>query len=195
MLTPAPEKPVLSVEEMNEALSSLSDADLIRLGRIARRYSLGRIDPDDLLQQTFEAALEGNRNCPRGISLIAFLAGTMRSLASSLFKSHTRSPELLLIARTGDDCDETSVDIDKPTEVPNADQMLISEEESAAIRTAILSLFADDEHARLIVEGNMEGMDASELRELTGLDGTAYNSKRRLMRRRIDKAYPEGWKL
>ena len=127
--------------------------------------------------------------------MIAFLAGTLRSLASSRFKSHTRSPELLLIANPDDDCDEISAEIDKPAGAPNPDQLLISEEESAAIRTAILSLFVDDELARLIVEGDMEGMDASELRELTGLDGTAYNSKRRLIRRRIDKAYPEGWKI
>jgi DNA-directed RNA polymerase specialized sigma24 family protein len=194
---PAPEKSVLSMQEMNEALSSLSDADLIRLGRIARRRCLGRINPDDLLQQSFVAALDGSRNCPRDIGMIAFLAGTMRSLASSWFKSLTRSPELQMLSTSDDDCDEISVHLDKPTNEPNADQKLISEQEEAAIRTAILSLFADDELARLIVEGDMEGIDADELRELTVLNVTAYNSKRRLrlIRRRIDKAYPEGWKL
>ena len=33
-----------------------------------------------------------------------------------------------------------------------------------------------------------------EVRELTGLDKTAYDSKRKLIRRRIDKKYPEGFK-
>lgn len=37
-------------------------------------------------------------------------------------------------------------------------------------------------------------MTAEELRELTGLSLTAYNSKRRLIRRRIDNAFPQGWK-
>lgn len=195
MLTLVPKKPVLTVEEKYEALSSLSDADLIRLGRIARRYCFGRIDPDDLLQQAFVAALDGSRNCPRDIGIITFMAGTIRSLSSSRFKSFTRSPELHLIVAQNDDCEEIPVEIGIPTEVPSADQLLISEQETSAIHTAILSLFADDELARLIVEGDMEGMDASELRELTGLDGTVFNSKRRLIRRRIDKAYPEGWKL
>jgi hypothetical protein len=66
--------------------------------------------------------------------------------------------------------------------------------ETAAIHSAILSLFADDEIARLIVEGDMDDMEACEIRDLTGLDEKAYASKRRLIRRRIDKAYPKGWK-
>jgi RNA polymerase sigma-70 factor (ECF subfamily) len=40
----------------------------------------------------------------------------------------------------------------------------------------------------------MENLNADELRELTGLDKTAYDSKLKLIRRRIDNKYPEGWK-
>ncbi len=195
MLTPAPEKPVFSTEEIGEALSVLSDAALIRLRRIARWYAKGRIDPDDLLQQSFVAALEGSRQCPRDIGIIPFIVGTVRSLASSRFKSLSRSPELQSIAASDDDCDPLPFDKGAPSEAPNADQLLISEQEEIAIRAAILSLFSDDEIASVVVEGIMDKMDASELRELTGLDETAYSSKRRLIRRRIDKAYPEGWKL
>lgn len=68
------------------------------------------------------------------------------------------------------------------------------EQSEAAIRGAVLALFDDDQQARDIVEGTMVDLSADELRELTGLDKTAYASKRKLMRRRIDKAYPEGWK-
>jgi hypothetical protein len=38
----------------------------------------------------------------------------------------------------------------------------------------------------------MEEMEGEELQELTELDATAYQSKRRLIRRRIDKTFPEG---
>lgn len=195
MLAPVPEKPSFSTDEMKEALSSLSDADMLRLGRIARRYSRGRIDPDDLLQQAFVVILDGSRKRPRDIAIMSFLAGTLRSLASSRFKSLSRLPELQLLAAADDDCDDLLIEATRPSDAPNPDQVLISEQDAATIHGAILSLFADDEIARLIVEGDMEGMDASEMQELTGLDRTAYNSKRRLIRRRIDKAYPEGWKL
>jgi RNA polymerase sigma-70 factor (ECF subfamily) len=39
-----------------------------------------------------------------------------------------------------------------------------------------------------------EGIEGEELRELTELDMTGYATKRRLIRRRIDKAFPQGWK-
>jgi RNA polymerase sigma-70 factor (ECF subfamily) len=39
----------------------------------------------------------------------------------------------------------------------------------------------------------MDGIDGEELRALCELDVTAYNSKRRLVRRRIEKAFPKGW--
>lgn len=195
MLAPVPEKPSFSTDEMKEALSSLSDTDMLRLSKIARRYSKGRIDPDDLLQQAFVVILDGSRKCPRDIAIMALLAGTLRSLASSRFKSLSRSPELQLIAVPDDDCDEPLIEATRPSDAPNPDQVLISEQDAATIHGAIFSLFADDEIARLIVEGDMEEMDACEIQELTGLDKTAYNSKRRLIRRRIDKAYPEGWKL
>jgi RNA polymerase sigma-70 factor (ECF subfamily) len=40
----------------------------------------------------------------------------------------------------------------------------------------------------------MDGWSAEELRAYTGLDKTAYDSKRKLIRRRLNKAYSEGWK-
>ena len=61
------------------------------------------------------------------------------------------------------------------------------------MKACLLSLFEDDEIAQLILEGMMEGIEGEELRELTDLDNTAYQSKRRLIRRRIDKKFPKGW--
>jgi RNA polymerase sigma-70 factor (ECF subfamily) len=81
-----------------------------------------------------------------------------------------------------------------PDGTGTAEQQLIQDEDAALIRRDVLALFDDDLQARDMVEGIMEGMTVDELRELTGLDKTAYNSKRRLIRRRIDKAYPDEWK-
>ncbi len=55
-------------------------------------------------------------------------------------------------------------------------------------RQEVIGLFADDPAAQVIVEGVMEGMRGEDLRALTDLDPTAYESKRRLIRRRIEKA-------
>lgn len=58
----------------------------------------------------------------------------------------------------------------------------------------MLALFEDDETAAILVMGMMDDMDGEDLRELTGLNKTAFASKRRLVRRRIDQAFPRGWK-
>jgi DNA-directed RNA polymerase specialized sigma24 family protein len=74
-------------------------------------------------------------------------------------------------------------------------EAMIRDEDDRAVQQAIVALFADDETAQIIVEGMMDGLEGEELRELCGLNQRAYASERRMIRRRIDKAYPKGWKL
>lgn len=62
------------------------------------------------------------------------------------------------------------------------------------IRREIIALFDDDLEAQTIAEGTMDGMEGEELRSCTGLDEKAFATKRRLVRRRIDKAFPKGRK-
>ena len=62
-------------------------------------------------------------------------------------------------------------------------------------RQKMLALFTDDQQARDLLDGIMEGYEERAARLLTDLDETSFASKRRLIRRRIDKHYPTGWKL
>ncbi len=71
---------------------------------------------------------------------------------------------------------------------------MAQEQTAAVIRGEVLALFDDDPVAHDIVEGRMEDLSADELRELTGLDQKAYDSKLRLIRRRINNKYPKGWR-
>jgi DNA-directed RNA polymerase specialized sigma24 family protein len=181
----------LTTSEIVQEISSISDAGWIRLRKVAEKYSYGRICPDDLLHEAFLRALEGRRKCPKGIDVIKFIAETMRSLSSSKLKSLDRKPVLHVISTSNDDDDPG---IDPPHHGPTSEQAIISNQESYEIRSAILSLFSDDEIAQVIIEGDMEEIDSKEIQDLTGLDKKAFASKRRLIRRRIDRAFPEGWK-
>lgn len=179
------------LSNIEEALSTISDAGWIRLRKAAKFLSYGRLDPDDLLQGALVNVLEGRRRCPPELDVIRLITGTMRSLASSKIKSLKRMPDVhVLSSGNGED----KPGLDPEDERPNAEQEIVSFEETAAIRAAIMSLFDGDEMAQIIIKGDMEGVDAKELYDLTGLDKTAYASKRRLIRRRIEHAYPEGWK-
>lgn len=180
-----------SRDEIASAIRALTPADLARLRKVAQHYAAGRrVEVNDLLQEAFVRAID-SRACPTDITVVKFLAEAMRSIAHGEAEKVENRLILVSVAQTG----QHEMDaLDFPDAAQNAEAGLISEQDAAAIRRALLALFDDDPVARDIVEGSMEEMTAEELRELTGLDKTAYDSKRKLIRRRIDKAYPEGWK-
>ena len=172
-----------SREEIASAIRAFSDADWARLRAVARRYAIGRpIEWEDLLQESMRRAIDG-RICPSHVDVVKFLAEAMRSIAHG--ESELVEHRLVLVAKTGDE-----LGVADPN--PHAEDMLISEQSAATLRKDVLALFDDDPVARDIVEGIMELMSPEELRELTDLGQTDYDSKRRLIRRRIDKAYPRG---
>ena len=115
----------------------------------------------------------------------------MRSIADGEAEKIENQVALTPIAQLGDEQDGV---VDPEELRLNAEDAAIGTQNVAAIHHAMLALFNDDSQARDLVEGIMEGFTADELRELTGLDETSYASKRRLIRRTIDKHYPEGWK-
>ncbi len=194
MTTTEPALEHLSADELRATLDGLTEADWLRLGKIARTFSYThRLGPDDLLQIALERALAGSRRCPRKVDVFRFLAEVMRSIASDHAKSFKRKPELRLVPRHDDD-DGQPVEYDHPDPTPNPEVALASEQGAERILASLLAVFADDAVAQTIVEGIAEGMGAQELRELTALNETEYASKRRLIRRRLEKAFPEGWK-
>lgn len=181
----------LSRDDLAEAIRALTAADWIRLNKAATFYAAGRpISPKDLLQEAFARAMDG-RQCPTDVTVVKFLAEAMRSIAHG----EAEKVEHRLVLLSASASDETGQEAFAfPDAGPNAEQCMVTDETVAEIRSAILALFADDEHAQIIAEGLMDDIDGEDLRALCGLEATAYNSKRRLVRRRIEKAYPEGWK-
>jgi DNA-directed RNA polymerase specialized sigma24 family protein len=181
--------PSRSSAEIAEAIRTLTPVDCVRLRKVAQRYAFGRpIEPEDLLQEAYMRALDG-RHSPTNVDVVKFLAEAMRSIAHG--EAEKAENKLTLVPIAGDH--ESQV-LSHPDPTPNAEEGLVVEQNAAIIRRSLLALFSDDARARDIVEGTLEDLTAEELRELTGLDETSYASKRRLIRRKIDKAYPNGWK-
>lgn len=185
---------IRSRDEIAAAIRSLTPADLARLKMVARKYAFGRpIGPDDLLQEAYMRALD-SRACPAHVDVVKFLAESMRSIAHGEAEKVEHKVTLVVIANTGGSDDEACAVPDKVDD-PEARMIAVEQAERCiAVHAAIVALFDDDPIAQVVLEGMMEEMSAEEIRELTGLDKTAYDSKRKLIRRRIDKQYPEGWK-
>lgn len=188
MTTPVAALAGHTAEELRAAIEGFTELDWHRLNRIAASWARHHcVDANDLLQECLVRTLDGSRPWPLDVPIHNFLSGGMRSVASDWCKARKRRPELHLIA------DDGQLAYDPPDDCPDAEAAMKENQEEQRIKKAILALFEDDLAAQVIVEGDMENVEGEELRNLTGLDRKVFASKRRFIRRRIDKAYPQGW--
>jgi RNA polymerase sigma-70 factor (ECF subfamily) len=163
------------------ALKLVSEIDLLRLKTLARLHARG-LPPDvsweDLLQEAITRLLVGSRKLPEGLSIIAFLAGVMRSLKAEHWRRVQSGVEPRGAAATRETGDN-KVEVSDPA--PGPERSLMARQEL----TAIERLFADDRVARQIIAGLGEGLSPDEICARHGLSKTDYNSARRRMRRTL----------
>ena len=183
-----------SRDEIAAAIRAFTPADWARLKRVAAKYAFARpVSPDDLIQEAFLRALD-TRVCPADVDVVKFLAEIIRSVADGEAEKIEHKAKLVPIANTGGPGDLV---YDIADEASDAEALLLEAEHAercVAAHAGLITLFDDDPTAQLILEGMMDDMEGEELRELTGLDKVAYDSKRRAVRRKIAKHYPNGWK-
>jgi DNA-directed RNA polymerase specialized sigma24 family protein len=181
-----PEPVSLSPAEVRSALDALTERDHYWLERVAvalTRHS--RTDPQDLLHEAFVRALSGTRRCPRHVSLVKFIAEAMRSIRSDWAKAASRRGAEVSLTNVFADSDSPMLQLVDPRANPEP------EIDATQFLKAVLALFDDDIEAQTMIEGTIEGIEGEELRALVSLDKTTFDSKRRLIRRRIDKAFPK----
>jgi DNA-directed RNA polymerase specialized sigma24 family protein len=157
----------LSLCQVESALASLSDGEMIALMKIARLYARKTpYDKEDLIQEAFARVLSGRRAWSKGTGPVLFLGGVIRSIAWE-WKS------------------EGPLDT-----VPSTDLKMEERNANAAIDAAkIVALFEDDAIARNMVAAMMGGARGEELQAISGLGKVAYESKRTKIRRRVEKFF------
>jgi DNA-directed RNA polymerase specialized sigma24 family protein len=178
-----PEGDFLGVDEIIVAIEALSADDKLKLAAIEaiRRRGTG-FAPGELLQEAVCRALMRERNCPRGVAFIAFLAMTMRSIASHDRKQRGRLESL----------GAAEGDVDPPATAPSPEDDLMQKQDAAAVQ-AIHGSFNDDPEAQLVLLGWQDCLRGAELREATSLDQGQIDYAIRRIRIRMRKAYPQGW--
>ncbi len=150
-----------------DAIKSLSISDKSALLKIAKTYARTRhtrFDHEDLIQEAMTRVLEGTRKWPVGVPFMAFLCGVIRSTAWDWRTDITNESELDEIGRPEESDAMARIDAQK-----------------------LLALFDDDPIAQKLVVGMMEGARGEELWESMGLTKIDYESKRKKIRRRIEK--------
>jgi hypothetical protein len=180
----------LSVAEIIDGLRNLSAADIIKFKKGSQYLSYGGArPPEDLRNEAVRRAAAGTRRCPRGLPIVVFLFGAMRSIAWSDRRTLRRGPKLTIVPKEHSAGASAFGGVD-PRLSP--EERMILTQELAETKRKILALFEDDALAHLLAEGMIDEMEGQELRELVGLNEKEFASKRRFVRRRIEKAYPNG---
>ena len=157
---------ILTPDEIIKAIKALTDGEKTALVKIARFYARKTpYDHEDLINEAYSRVLDPQRRTwRRDIPVLVFLGGVVRSIAWE-WKSDS------------------------------ADEQVDAGDEGAGARGTIarmdvrkiLGLFDDDPVAQTIVLGMMEGARGEELEQASGLSKIDYESKRKKIRRRIEK--------
>ncbi len=192
MPTPTPDTPqmpnlvdkrVIRPAQTALALDLVNEMDLLRLKTIARVYARG-LEPEvaweDMLQEALTRVLVGSRLRPEGVTMVAFVAGILRSLRADYWRRAARASAGNDTVRIDHESDESlAVVMSDPT--PGPERELVALQELSTIR----ELFASDPTALQIIDGLGRGLSAEQIRRSTGLSKTDYDSARRRMRRKL----------
>ena len=156
----------LSRAEIESALRGLTAGDQTALMKAAQHWAkLRRIpfDPDDLIQETICRALDGRRPWPRDRRAIEFLTGVIKSIAWEWKGLHDEEIELG-DEGAGERGVLAKIDLER-----------------------IIALFDDDPIAQKMLVGMADGTRGEDIARAVGLSPTEYESKRKKIRRRIEK--------
>jgi len=177
------DKRILRPAQTALGLDLVSQMDLLRLKTIARLYARG-LPPDvawdDLLQEALTRVIIGSRLRPEGITTVAFVAGILRSLRAQYWRRATRQSGSNDTLRIDHASDESLAPV-LPDPAPGPERALSGRQELAAIK----QLFADDPAALKVIDGLGEGLSAEQIRRVTRMSKTDYDSTRRRMRRAL----------
>ena len=164
-----PESPAetYTAAEILEAVKTLTAQHKTALVKLAKAYAMKTsFGHEDLLHEAYMRVLDGRREWPRSVAVVPFLAGVMKSIAWD-WQAERR---------------------DESVEVGDVGY----EDQTAAARIdlqKVIVLFDDDPIAQKMVIALLDGARGEELRELSGLNKTQYESKRAKIRRRIEKVW------
>lgn len=163
------------------AIAELSAADLLRLTRIAKARALSLTDYEwrDLLNEAVMRLLSGSRRWPVEVPIVAFLAQTMRSIASEQRRHSSQRG----IAVDPNDVVGLASDGPSPERAAHAKQLL----------AFVLDEFAGDEDVLIFISGYQLGETTAETMARTGIDAARLDAARKRMRRRLDRLMDEGY--
>jgi len=185
--------------EVQSALLALDDLSWLRLKKAARHMTAGTsLAADELLDEAVRRLLETGdgkigRRWRRDTAIDACLFMATKSVASEhRAKQRTATARLTVVEPEND----ASVPRDLIENATPETAMQEAEERKvfAGIRDQVYGIFADDPVCKEVLAGIALDMGPADIQMDLGLSETQYGTVRRKIRRRLDKAFPEGWR-
>jgi hypothetical protein len=179
----------LAPEEVLEKLDSMSADDKRRLRLIERRRRGGTdFQENELYSEAVCQAVVGERRCPRDESFVAFLAQSMRSIASHRREALARADSLT------SDADERG-GAERQVESDQLDpEALLIEKEAEDVIKVIYEALEGDEEAQLAVIAISGPNRGKALRDEIGVDQAGYDYIMKRIRRTLAKKFPNGFR-
>lgn len=199
-----PDRAYATAEEISEAVESLTEAELGRIHRAAQYALFGTeyMDPDELLGEavlrTLEGAgVDGGRHWPKDVHFVAYLIRTMESIADGSSNSVVQSRTASLEAMGGSDGNAELALAQEGFSSPDVVEQALEVEETAARRSRaaadaalIEAHFANDDEIQFLIMGDKDGMKAADIRAISGMNQTEYDTARRRFRRGLNTLMP-----
>lgn len=191
-------------DDVHQAIEALSKEDHYRLRKAALICLPGTEyqHPAELIHEaivrTMSAANGGNgRRWPKNVPFMAYIIQTIRGLADdskeSLPQKQTDHMEAMAIeGGTSEDALASSghFNPDTPTQALVLEEVRGRQARAEADTALIDARFADDEEVMFIIMGHKDGMSASAIREVSGMNQTQYETARKRLRRGLEKLFP-----
>ncbi|MES2282516.1 MAG: hypothetical protein V4542_13975 [Pseudomonadota bacterium] len=198
------ERDYATTEDICEAVERLTEAERGRIHRAAQYALLGTefTDPLELLGEAVQRTLEGvdvknGRHWPKNVHFVAYLIMTMQSIAEGSSSSISQSRTAHLVTMAGHDGDVELALAQEGFSSPDVVERALELEETserqaraAADAALIEAHFAKDEEIQFLIMGDKDGLTPTEIRAVSGMDQTTYDTARRRFRRGLNTLMP-----
>lgn len=199
-----PDDKFANAQQICEAIEALSDDENARIRNAAKYAIFGTeyTDPLELLGEAVARTLEGadssaGRHWPVGVDFVAYLIMTMKSIADGSSESAVQKRTARLEAMAGEGQDSGDALAQEGYFVSDVVEQAIEIEETEGRRARakadaalIEANFPEDDEIQYLIMGDKDDMTAHQIRQLSGMSNTSYDTARRRFRRGLNKLMP-----
>lgn len=186
--------PAATLNQIEEQIERLTDAEWMKLRKMAQANLWGlRLDnPDEIINETLERLIKGDRVWYVGMAFIPWMRSAMKSVANGMRSRNSVKNEIPVTELAGDSASDIATEIFGSDDKSPLDIVLTEEARclAEADLAKITAYFKGNKNVEAILLGIEDGLSPEQLREYANISITEYESARRYLRRGLDKLFP-----